>query len=154
MTDAIWEAYDVINQGAMAHFRFGGGASGTILNPLTMVLMVIAVVLILSRPRNKAITPFLLAYFTIPVEQVVVLGGLHFTVLQILILTVLAKMVTLRTSQGRFAGGFNALDKVVMLWSLWELVAFVVQWKEIKLGRQALPVIDHPPKRIGLDAAS
>lgn len=122
----------MINQGAMAHFRFGGGASGTILNPLTMVLMVIAVVLILSRPRNKAITPFLLAYFTIPVEQVVVLGGLHFTVLQILILTVLAKMVTLRTSQGRFAGGFNALDKVVMLWSLWELVAFVVQWKEMQ----------------------
>ena len=57
------------------HLRFGGGAAETLLNPLVAVWMLIAIVLILAFPRKYAITPFLLAVFTIPVEQVVVLGG-------------------------------------------------------------------------------
>src|SRR5581483_6794375 len=110
----------MLGQGAMARFRFGSGASETILNPLTAVLLLIAIVLILSQPRNRAVIPFLLAYFTIPFGQVVVVAGLHFTVLQILILTVLARMVIFRGSSSEriFAGGINALDKVVVLWSL------------------------------------
>jgi phosphate starvation-inducible membrane PsiE len=121
----------MMERGAMAHFRFGGGATGTLLHPLVAVGMLIAILLILTLPRSKAVTPFLLAYFTIPVGQVVVLGGLHFTVLQILILTVLARMAFRgSSSQGKFAGGFNALDRVVVLWSLLELIALVVQWMD------------------------
>ena len=134
LPDAIWGLYDVIEQGAMAQFRFGGGASGTILHPLTAVLMVVAIVLILGQPRNKAITPFLLSYFTIPVGQVLVLGGLHFTMLQILILTVLTRMIIYRrsSSEQTFAGGFNALDKVVVLWSFLVLMTFVAQWMDMQ----------------------
>ena len=116
------------------NFRFGGGSADTILHPLVAVGMLIAIVLILTLPRNKAIAPFLLAFFTIPVAQVVVLGGVHFTVLQILILAVLARMAAFRgsSSERRFAGGFNALDKVVVLWSLSALVIFSLQWMEMQ----------------------
>ena len=55
------------------------------LNPLVAVWMLIAIVLILASAK-EGITPFLLAVFTIPIGQVVVLGGLHFTVLRILII--------------------------------------------------------------------
>ena len=71
------------------HYQFGGGAEGTILHPLVAVGMLVAIVLILLLSRRKAITPFLLAFFTIPLGQVLVLGGVHFQMQQILILTVL-----------------------------------------------------------------
>jgi hypothetical protein len=114
------------------NLRFGGGAAGTILHPSVAVAMLVVIVLILILPRNKAITPFLLAFFTIPAEQVLVLGGVHFTMLQILILTVLARMVAFRgaSSEGRFAGGFNALDRVVMPWALVSLTIFFLQFMD------------------------
>lgn len=106
----------------------------TMMHPLVAVWMLIAIVLILTLPRHKAITPFLLAFFTIPVGQVIVLGGVHLTVLRILILTVLARMAAFRgsSSEGKFAGGFNALDRVVVLWSLSAAITFSVQWMEMQ----------------------
>ncbi|MGH9400487.1 MAG: hypothetical protein ACRD2P_00085 [Terriglobia bacterium] len=116
------------------HIRFGGGATATVLHPLVAVGMLVVIVLILTLPRNKAITPFLLAYFTIPLGQVLVLGGAHFTMLQILILTVVGRMAVFRgsASEKRFAGGFNALDKVVVLWALSALIIVSLQWLELQ----------------------
>ena len=74
------------------NFQFGGGAAGTVLHPLVALAMLIALVLILVLPRRKAIAPFLLAFFTIPLGQVLVLGGIHLLMHQILILTVLGRM--------------------------------------------------------------
>jgi hypothetical protein len=114
------------------NFRFGGGAADTIVHPLVAAGMVIAILLMLILPRVKAIAPFLLAFFTIPAEQVLVLGGVHFTMHQILILVVLGRMISFRasSSERRLAGGFNALDGAVVLWSLLELVMFCLQFME------------------------
>jgi hypothetical protein len=122
------------------NLRFGGGSAGTILDPLVAVAMLIAIVLILSLPRSKAISPFLLAFFTIPIGQVIVLAGIHLTMHQILILTVLAKMVAFRgsSSEGKFAGGFNGLDKVVVLWTLSTLVVFYFEFLETQVLIKAL----------------
>jgi hypothetical protein len=116
------------------NFQFGGGAAGTVLHPLVAVAMLVAIVLILVLPRRKAIAPFLLAFFTIPVGQVLVLGGVHFLMHQILIFTVLGRMVAFRgsSSERRFAGGYNALDKVVVAWSLSAFVIFSLQWMEMQ----------------------
>lgn len=115
-------------------FRFGGGVSTTILHPLVAAAMLVAVVFILVLPRKKAIVPFLLAFFTIPLGQVLVLGGLHFTMLQTLILTVLVRMTVFRGSaeEHRFSGGFNSLDKLVVLWSLVALLMFCIQFPEMQ----------------------
>jgi len=114
------------------HFRFGGGLADTVVHPLVAVAMLIAIGLIVALPRKKAIAPFLLAFFTIPFGQVLVLGGLHFTMLQILTLTVLGRMAVFRGSgsEKRFAGGFNALDKVVVLWSLSALAIFAFEFMD------------------------
>jgi hypothetical protein len=114
------------------HFQFGGGATGTILHPLVAVGMLIAIVLILVLPRSKAITPFLLAFFTIPLGQVLVLGGVHLLMHQILILTVLLRMTAFPGSKRRFTGGFNALDKVVALWAFTAFIIFSLQWLEVQ----------------------
>jgi hypothetical protein len=112
------------------HLRFGGGATETLLHPLVAVWLLIAILLILTLPREKAIVPFLLAVFTIPIGQVVLLGSLHFTVLRVLILAGLARRLTVGGSSqgGKFAGGFNAVDRVVVLWTVSALTIISLQW--------------------------
>src|ERR1039457_3266323 len=112
------------------NIRFGGGATETLLHPLVAVWMLIAIVLILAFPRKTAITPFLLAVFTIPIGQVVVLGSLHFTVLRILILAGLARVAFFRglSRGGKFPGRFNAMDQVLVLWTISALTILSLQW--------------------------
>ncbi|MFI5092215.1 MAG: hypothetical protein ACHQIK_02125 [Candidatus Acidiferrales bacterium] len=114
------------------HLRFGGGAAETAIHPLVAVYLLIAIVLIFILPRSKAIAPFLLAFFTIPIGQVVVLGGFHFTALRVLILAGLARRAISRgsSSEPKYPGGFNALDWAVVLWSVSAVVAFCLQWME------------------------
>jgi len=114
------------------HQRFGGGATETLLHPLVAVWLLIAVVLILVLPRGKVIVPFLLSFFSIPVGQVVLVGGLHFTVLRILILVGLARMAISggSSSGGAFPGGFNTLDRLTVLWAFFGPIIFSIQWME------------------------
>ncbi len=116
------------------NIRFGGGATETLLHPLVAVWLLIAIVLILAFPRKTAIVPFLLSVFTIPAGQVVVLGSLHFTVLRILILAGLVRMASFRKSSwgGRLAGGFNAVDRMVVLWTVSALVILSLQWMDMQ----------------------
>ena len=109
-----------------AHLRFGGGSAETILNPLVAVWLVIAIVLILAVPRRKLITCFLLSCLCIPVAQVVVLGGVHFTVLRLLIIAGLLRRGS--SSGGKFAGGFNGVDRVVVLWTISASTVLSLQW--------------------------
>lgn len=115
------------------NFIYGGGSTSTVLHPLVAVWVFIAVVLILTLSRNKIIVPFLLVFFTTPVGQVLVLNGVHLTMHQILILSVLARMVACRGASGaRFPGGFNALDKVVVLWAVAAFVVQSLQWMQLQ----------------------
>jgi hypothetical protein len=112
------------------HIRFGGGASATVLHPVVAVWMLIAIVLILVLPRKKGIVPFLLAIFTIPTGQVLVVGGVHFTMLRLLILAGLVRAFRLKaSSSGRwFATGFTSIDQVVVLWTVSAFIVISLQW--------------------------
>ena len=92
--------------------------------------MLIAIVLILILPRKKAIAPFLLAIFTIPIGQVLLVGGVHFTMLRVLILVGLGRAVGLKaSSSGRwFATGFSRIDQVVVLWTASVFLVINLQW--------------------------
>ena len=112
------------------HIRFGGGATETLVHPAVAVWMLVAIVLILTLPRKKAIIPFLLAFFTIPVGQVVLLGSLHFTVLRILVIAGLVRRATVggSSSAGKFPGGFNLVDRMVVLWTVSAMTIGSLQW--------------------------
>ncbi len=115
-----------------AHIRFGGGAADTLLHPLVAVWMLIAIVLLLALPRRKAIVPFLLAFFTIPLGQVIVIGGVHFPVSRILIMAGLIRIMLPRgkDSVAKFPGGFNAIDQAVVMWTVSLLVVQSLQWAD------------------------
>lgn len=98
--------------------------------------MVLAIILILILPRKYAVVPLLLGAFTIPLGQVVVLGGVHFTVLRILIVAGLLRWAISKSSPGAgvFTGGFNSIDRFTALWSVAACIVFSLQW----MGTQAL----------------
>jgi hypothetical protein len=114
------------------HFRFGGGAAESTLLPLMAVCLLIGVMMLLTFPRERAITPFLLAFFIIPFGQAVVLGGFHFTAMRVLILAGLARRAIFQgsSSRGKYPGGFNAIDRVVVLWSLSAAIMFCLTFME------------------------
>src|SRR5271165_6495389 len=112
------------------HMRFGGGASATLLHPVIALWMLIAIVLILTLPRKQAIVPFLLAVLTIPAGQVVLVGGMHFTMMRILILAGLLRAARFKaSSSGRwFATGFTPIDQVAVLWTVSAFLVITIQW--------------------------
>lgn len=113
-----------------AHIQFGGGASESMLHPLVALWLLVIIVLISTLPRNKVIVPLLFTFFSVPIGQVVVLGGLHFTALRILIIAGLIRRASSgkSSSPGKYPGGFNALDKVVVLWAISALIVNSLQW--------------------------
>ena len=113
------------------HFRFGGGATETILNAPVALGMLIVIVLILTSPRNKVVVPFLLGCFTIPMQQVVVLGGVHFTVVRILIIAGLVRRAF--SGRGKFPGGLNGVDRMVILWTISLLTILSLQWMTMEV---------------------
>jgi hypothetical protein len=125
---------------APEHLRFGGGAAETILLPVMAVCLLLGVALILILPREKAIVPFLIAFFTIPIGQVVVLGPFHFTAMRILILAGLAKRAISqgKSSEGKYPGGFNGIDMIVILWSISAVVFFFLQFPQMQTIIQSL----------------
>jgi hypothetical protein len=116
------------------NFRFGGGAADTMLTPVMAIAMLIVIGLIFTRPRNKVIVPFLLGCFTIPLQQVVVLGGLHFTVLRIVIIAGLIRRAMLggTSSAEKYPGGFNGIDRMVILWAVTLQTLLSLQWMEMQ----------------------
>jgi hypothetical protein len=86
--------------------------------------------LIFTRPRNQVIVPFLLGCLTIPMQQVVVLGGQHFTPVRILIIAALIRRATL--GGGKFPGGFNGVDRMVILWAISLQTIVSLQWMEMQ----------------------
>ena len=110
------------------------------LHPLVAVELAIAILLILFLPRKYTIVPFLWMIFTVPIGQVVVLGGVHFTVLRIIILAGLARWVASRRTQsaGRLEGGLNSIDRMVIFWAISQLVINSVQFMETQALIQSL----------------
>jgi hypothetical protein len=112
------------------HLRFGGGAAETILHPLAAAWLLLAIVLIFALPRHKAIVPFLLTFFTIPLGQVVVLSGLHFNAYRILIVAGLARRIS-APQEVKYPGGFSGIDRLTVLWTVSALTTVSLQWMEI-----------------------
>lgn len=110
------------------HLRFGGGAAETALNPLVAVYLLLAIVLILALPRRLVMWPFLVAFFTIPIGQVVVLGAFHFTALRLLIVAGLLRRAMFTGKKNKYPGGFTPIDWATVLWSVSALVCFCLEF--------------------------
>jgi hypothetical protein len=115
------------------NLKFGGGASGTALNPVVMVLLIIAIVLIFLLPRKYVVVPFLLTIFLTPFGQQIYVAGVHLFVPRILILCGWIRIGwTKMSSQSEIAsGGFTLVDKVFVFWAIFRATATYLEFLEV-----------------------
>ncbi|HEV3482459.1 MAG TPA: hypothetical protein VGR97_09040 [Candidatus Acidoferrales bacterium] len=114
------------------NLRFGGGVSETFFNPAVAAVVILAVVLMCILPQRKVIVPFLLTSLLIPSDQILVIAGLHFPLLRILIFFGMVRIFVIKGS-GKwnvFSGGFNAIDKLMILLSVTSAVAGVLLFQD------------------------
>jgi hypothetical protein len=97
--------------------KFGGGASHTFLNPAVLIVVLIAGVLICVWPRKKALAVFLAASLLIPMDQVLLIGSMHFFMLRVLVLFGIVRIVREKVASRRlvFSHGINKIDVAVIL---------------------------------------
>lgn len=82
-------------------------------------------------PRRWAIAPFLLVGILIPIDQVIVAGGLHFLMLRVLVLFGFARMGWAKISgSGKvFSGGMNGIDWAVIIFTVFTLIDGALLWQ-------------------------
>lgn len=115
-----------------SNLKFGGGVSDTVLNPAVLILILIAGALICFAPRQKALTAFLTVGILIPIDQVLVLAGVHFPMLRLLALFGFVRIALEKrpSKSWLFAGGFNKLDAAVILLALVTALNGVLLFRE------------------------
>lgn len=112
---------------------YGGGAAETVVNPVVLALILLAGLLIVFLPRKKTVTPLLVAGMLIPTNQVLVLGGLHFTMLRVLALFGIARMVWAKLSGTNeiFSGGMNGIDWALIALTVFTAIDGVLLWQSV-----------------------
>src|SRR5947209_6516782 len=102
------------------NLRFGGGASETILHPLVLIALLIAVALIFLLRRKYVILPVMVMTFLVPLGQTVLVGGLHFFVFRIIVLAMALRMLFafFSSPDGVFGNRLGTFDLIFLTWAL------------------------------------
>src|SRR5258707_6155232 len=114
------------------NIRFGGGVSATVLNPFVLVVILIAGIMICFSPRRRVIVPFLLASLLIPMDQVLLIGSLHFPMLRLLALFGFVRIIKDKISLKAqiFTGGINKIDIGVILMTVFIALNAILLFQE------------------------
>ena len=113
------------------NIKFGGGVSQTILHPAVAIVVVIAGLVVLLAPRSRAIAAFLALGILIPVDQVLLIGPLHFSMLRVLAGFGCLRMLRARASSTCrvLNGGWNALDTAVVVLAVSSAINGMLLWQ-------------------------
>jgi hypothetical protein len=114
------------------HFKFGGGVLETTLNPAVFLLVLAAGLWICVTTRRKALVAFLTVSILIPVDQVLLVGPAHFSMLRILILFGMFRIVReKRSSKLRLcSGGINGIDIALILLAVFTALNGILLFQE------------------------
>lgn len=107
---------------------FGGGARETILHPIVLIAMLLAILFVFVLPRKYVILPVLLTTFLIPIGQQLFALGVHWPVCRIITLCVLLRIAAREYPSEKpfFAGGYNRIDSAFLGCVLCEAIAVVL----------------------------
>ncbi|HTC64984.1 MAG TPA: hypothetical protein VK709_19240 [Candidatus Saccharimonadales bacterium] len=114
------------------HLHFGGGPGQTVVNPVVLLVVLIAGILILKLPRTKAIVPLLVVGLLVPIDQIIVLGGAHFPMLRILLLFGMVRLAWAKIGSNEkiFSGGITRLDKTIIVFELFTFFNAILLWQD------------------------
>jgi hypothetical protein len=110
---------------------FGGGATETVLHPLALAILAIAVLLMWFLPRKYMVMPFLAIATLVPLEQQAIVGGLHFMILRIILLCAWMRLLVGMGGGMRFLpSGLTTFDKVFMAWVVSCVITYTILWAD------------------------
>jgi hypothetical protein len=105
--------------------KFGGGLAETLLHPVVLIALLIAMSAILFLSRRNLLVPVLVMSFLVPLGQQLIVGGLHVLVLRIVILTGLIRMMASKR------GKWDSLDRLFVIWAVVRATAFLLLFSEM-----------------------
>src|ERR1700722_7590186 len=110
------------------NYKYGGGAAASLLNPIVLVAMILAIILIMVLPRKYVIAPIIFLGFLTPIGQQLYIAGVHLFVLRIVVLVALVPAISSRPSseEPRFSGGWNAIDTAFTVYVLSNAISVVL----------------------------
>jgi hypothetical protein len=113
--------------------KFAGGADQTVLNPIVLLAMLVAIVLIFVLQRKYAIAPLLIAIFLVPQGQQLYIAGVHFYVSRLVILAAFIRATTSKEPKQKslYVGGWNAIDTATICYISIVAVATVMQYVSV-----------------------
>ena len=114
------------------NLSFGGGVSQTIVNPIVLLAVLVLGLVVLLGSRHKALAAFLLGAILIPGDHVLLIGGLHFSMLRVLVLFGFGRMArTAATSTGGFVPyGWNKIDWALLILTVFTAVNGILLWQQ------------------------
>jgi hypothetical protein len=109
------------------NYKFGGGPSDTVLHPIVLVAMLIAILLIFLLPRKYIVVPLLFVVFLVPLGQELYVGGVHLLVSRILMIAGGLRVVAGKhlSKKRLLAGGFNSVDGAFILCSVFQVLGVI-----------------------------
>lgn len=112
-----------------SNHTFGGGAAESALHPMVLGILVVAAVLMWKLPRKYVIVPFLVVGILVPLEQQLVVGGLHFMVLRLVLFCAwLRVLADVRRGDKLLTFGLGNIDKIVVAWVVAGVITFTLLW--------------------------
>lgn len=108
----------------------GADTAGTIVAPVAIAIVVAAILLIAVLPRKYLLIPFFVVALFIPLEQRIVVAGLHFMMARILLIFAWARLLLTGSHRQRDGRKFrmNPLDKAFVLWVSFTVVTYIALW--------------------------
>ncbi len=116
-----------------ANQRVGGGASGTNLDPVIAIALLVGILLVLFLPRKRVVLPLILIAMLGPFGQQLYVAGFHFYVGRTLIMFGWVRILFARMTSPKeeiASGGFNEIDKIFVLWALFRAAATIIEFME------------------------
>lgn len=102
------------------NLHYGGGIPETVLHPVVLAALLVAVACILLLPRRKVIVPLLWIALLVPVGQQVYLGGMHWIILRIVIAAGCVRLLMDKVMDHRrlLPGGMNGVDRAFIVFGI------------------------------------
>src|ERR1035441_949073 len=114
------------------HVKFGGGVPETAMHPIVALALVGCAIAIWALPRRHVIIPLLFTTLMVPIGQVLVILGAHFTPFRILVVAGIVR-IACTSIMGRRATGtgrLNSIDRAFYLYALVTVGAFLLLWQD------------------------
>jgi hypothetical protein len=92
----------------------------SVFNPIVLIVVLIVGLLMCFGSRNRAIAAFLAGAILIPMDQILVIGGMHFPMLRVLLLFGMVRMLRAKISSKSeiLSGGWNKIDLALIVLTL------------------------------------